>query len=145
LWLQARAPDALPTYELGSVAGARELRGEPADDRPLALSPSARVEIVARPATKLQGSVAIRVLFARGREVHRWNIDAEISPDGAVRIARAATGPLPVAPGPWDLVVAIGRPDAMPDEDATLVSHPSDAGAVQVLRIAAIVLPAQPP
>ena len=105
--------DTLPDYAIELSEGAATQRG---DDR----APSARyrssdrLEILLRPATRVEGSVSVSVFDG---DVP-WNVPVEIAPSGAVRIVGAA-GNLLGAPGVHQLTFFVGREVPVRLDEAT--------------------------
>ncbi|WP_437625323.1 hypothetical protein [Sorangium sp. So ce1151] len=70
-----------------------------------------------------------------------WRPPVEITAEGVVRIAGTREAVFPGMPeGPWEVVLAVGRPDALPADPAAAQGAPKD---LQVLR-ARVVLTEEP-
>ncbi|WP_438023404.1 hypothetical protein [Sorangium sp. So ce233] len=143
----ARGP-ALPAYALLLDGGEREERGgAPSPDAAPRLGPGSRVELILRPELPVHGPIAIRgALVQRGRVVRAWSPPAEISPDGAVRIAGTREAVFPGVPdGAWDIIVAVGRAEALealPADPAAAAAREETAPGARVLRAQVVLSPA---
>jgi hypothetical protein len=96
-------PPTVPPYTLASRS----------DDA--ALRYGDRFEADLRPSAPVTGAVGARAFLLRGNEVRPWNPPFEVARDGSVRIA----GPVDtlfagVPAGPWEIAVAVGRPETLP-------------------------------
>jgi hypothetical protein len=113
-------PTALPRYDLAFVGGERDWRGEaPAVDpgSEHRFSRGELVRLLVRPRTAVREPVAARVFLRRGDNVRPWPAPVEISSAGAVRVAGSPETLPPGTEGDWEVVVAIGRQEAMPGAD----------------------------
>jgi hypothetical protein len=88
-----------------------------ADDRgdEVAIVAGGHFEIEVHPAGAVQGAVGARGFLLRGDDVRPWDPPFSVSRDGTVQIA----GPVDeifagVPPGPWEVAVAVGRPELLP-------------------------------
>jgi hypothetical protein len=96
-------PPTVPTYALAADAGTVVLRaGE-------------RFHLVVEPAGMVTGAVAARGFLVRGDEVQAWDPPFTVDRDGSIHL----DGPVDtlfagVAPGPWEVAVAVGRPETLP-------------------------------
>ncbi len=88
-----------------------------ADDRggEVAIVAGGHFEMEVHPAGAVQGAVGARGFLLRGDDVRPWDPPFSVSRDGTVRIA----GPVDeifagVPPGPWQVAVAVGRPELLP-------------------------------
>ncbi len=125
---------ALPAYEIAFVGGDQALRGAvPAAVAPVhKFSRGESFRMVLRPRTALGGPVAARLFLRRGADVRAWDAPVDVSSEGAVRVV-ASLDTLPAASeGDWDLVVVVGRPDAVPRAAADL-GDALDSGAQRVV------------
>jgi hypothetical protein len=117
-------PVPLPEYRAELLGGARDVRSgaeSPSREVPL-YRPGNQLEIVLRPEAAVEGEVAVRCFLDRDGDVRRWDVPAEISDRGSVRITGTIGRDLPIEPGRVTLHLAIGRPDTLPDE-AALQDH----------------------
>jgi hypothetical protein len=136
LWVRSPSAPPLPGYELTISGGARGTRSHSAEAvGDLVLPPGSQFEIVLRPLTRAQGAVAVRVVLVRPQAVRPLDLPADISQEGSVRILGTADE-IDAAPGTWDLVVAVGRPQSLPSEPRGIaaLSAVEAGGAVQVFR-----------
>jgi hypothetical protein len=144
LYVAVPSRSTLPVYQLDVTGGAQPLRNAPsAPAAHVSLAPGSQLEIVARPSTAVAEAVMARTFFVRGEDIHPWNPTMEISPEGAVRATAPPSSWANLTPGMWDLVVLIGRPDALPaDTNAAKqwIADP-DRHGVQMLRYSVEVLP----
>ncbi|EYF00260.1 hypothetical protein [Chondromyces apiculatus] len=156
VWVMAGsgARDGLPVYALAVLGGEQTERhgGPPEAEGPPRIGPGSRLEIVLRPVTPAQVPVAVRGFLVSGGDVaagggRPWEPPVEISAEGSVRIAGSREALFPgVAPGEITLVLAVGRPEALPADAARAVAMsgaaapsesaaaPSESAAVQVFR-----------
>lgn len=117
------APGPLPPYQLGFSGGERAVRGGPAgpsqggEGVPV-LRPGSRLELVLRPQRPVGGRVAVAAFRAGEGEVQPWPVPLEIAASGAVRVAGVVGEEIPLPPGEWDLILAVGRPRRLPDAAA---------------------------
>ncbi|UQA58663.1 hypothetical protein [Polyangium aurulentum] len=131
--LGLESTDAVPGYELALVGGDRPTRAEPAPSEApstVVLGPGSSLEIVLRPATPDPKPIGVRGFLIQNEQARPWEVKAEVSPDGAVRIAgERETLFANVPAGPWEMAVAIGRPEALPDAEAAVRGTPGDKDA----------------
>ncbi len=130
-----RSAGSIPNYEL-TLSGEQPMRGEtdsPAE--PMGthrFSPHERFRVLLRPERAFEGPVAARVFLVRGGDVRIWHTPVDVSNEGAIRIVT----PLETLPadsgGAWDMVIVVGRPDALPD--APPASGAQGTRAMHVLR-----------
>jgi hypothetical protein len=125
LFVRTPAVSDLPPYEMAVVGGARELRGDtptpPAQTEAPRIRKGDRVEILLRPQRAVEGALSTRALFIRGADIVPWDASIEHAPLGALRIVIDSSALPALAPGRWDLVVAMGRPGSLPDEPAAIL------------------------
>ena len=79
------------------------------------LAPGGQFTMEARPEAPLLGAIGARAFLLRGDEVRPWDPPFSVARDGAVRI----DGPVRtlfagVAAGPWEIALAVGRPETLP-------------------------------
>lgn len=118
LFLRLRMePPTVPKYALAGDAGTVVLRaGE-------------RFRLVVEPEGLVTGAVAARGFLVRGDEVQAWDPPFTVDRDGTIRL----DGPVEalfagVPPGPWDIAVAVGRPETLPTAPRDVL-RARDAGA----------------
>ncbi len=99
-------PPTVPRYVASFPPGAAAV---------VALRSGDRYEIEMRPEAPVVGAVAARAFLVRGDEVRPWDPPVEIAREGTVRIAGQVDALFAGVPsGPWQLAVAIGRPEVLP-------------------------------
>jgi len=138
LFLRPPGPAPLPAYE-ASFSGESALRGTQSQAEPPRVGPGSELSLIARPGRPVQGPVEVSAFLVRGDSARPWAAPAQVSPEGAVRIAGSADALLPPEPGPWTAVIVIRRPGASPagPRDALRFSRgevPADPG-VQVIQV----------
>ena len=113
-------PPTVPRYALaGAAPGPRVpvLRGT-------------RFTIEARPDAPVVGAVGARAFLVRGVDVRPWDPPFEVTRDGSVTIAGAADALFAGVPdGPWDIALAVGRPETLPTAPNDILRGESDAGS----------------
>ncbi|WP_437313099.1 hypothetical protein [Sorangium sp. So ce385] len=141
LLFRPAAGPPFPGYTLSIAGGERNARGAPGAPAAPRIGPGSLVELVLRPATPVRGPVAVRGVLVQGGRRETWRPPVEITADGVVRIAGTREALFPGLPdGPWEVVLAVGRPDALPADPAAAQGAPED---LQVLR-ATVVLKEEP-
>jgi hypothetical protein len=96
-------PPTVPEYVLEGDAGALELH------------PGERFRIDVDPMGQVVGAIGARGFLIRGEEVRPWDPPFEVARDGSVHLAGSVDALFPgVPPGPWELAVAVGRPENLP-------------------------------
>jgi hypothetical protein len=110
-------PPTVPTYALAGDAGTAVLH------------PGERFRLVVEPEGLVTGAVAARGFLLRGDEVQAWDPPFTVDRDGTIRL----DGPVEalfagVPPGPWDIAVAVGRPETLPTAPRDVL-RARDAGA----------------
>lgn len=109
----------LPSYRWELRSTVRDFRGpakassEQARPR---MHPDTRVELVLRPHENVEGELEVRSFLVDSTGgAQPWSPPIEQSPIGVVRIAGSVRKDLGIPLGQWTLVVAIGRPGALPE------------------------------
>ena len=115
-------PPSVPAF---AVAGAQP------DAVPLAAGGNFELEL--RPLGPVAGAIAARGFLLRGDTVRPWDPPFSVSRDGTVRIAGAVdTLFAGVPPGPWEVAVAVGRPETLPTAPSDILrargEQPENAG-----------------
>lgn len=124
----------VPAYELTLAGGTAETRGGPPE--PLALTRGSSLVATLRPATRVEGPVEARAYLARGQQLYPLDLQATITPDGAIRLS-GRLAELPGSEGPAELVVSVVRPGTAhdplgaPSPGAQRVRRPVRLGAVR--------------
>jgi hypothetical protein len=140
--LRPSAAPELPEYRLDASSGERTLRS--ADPAPVAVpryGPGSRIELVLRPSTAVRGPVAARAFLLQGGEVKPWPVAVEVAPEGAVRIAGPVEALLPRVSGELEILLAVGRPDALPDAAAVHEALARPPAGWRLLRYRLVRLP----
>ncbi len=128
-------PTPLPAYEIGvAEAGSKTMRsaGLRRDGLPLRvrLGAGERFRLVLRPLVPVQGPVAVRGYLIRDEQPRRWQPTIEQAPSGAFLIAGDVDDWLVLDEGSWTVALAVGRPDALPNEaqlmEALAAPHAAD-------------------
>jgi hypothetical protein len=97
-------PPTVPAYALGGGDG-----GE------VHLARGGRFTLAAEPLGMVQGAVGARGFLVRGDEVRLWDPPFSVDRDGSVHVegtVDALFGGVPA--GPWEVVLAVGRPETLP-------------------------------
>ncbi|MGH7297821.1 MAG: hypothetical protein ACRELB_22975, partial [Polyangiaceae bacterium] len=97
-------PPTVPTYVLDDHDAAE-----------MAVGAGKTFRIDVEPTGEVTGAVGARGFLLRGDEVRPWDPQFEVARDGSVHLA----GPVDtlfagVPPGPWEVAVAVGRPENLP-------------------------------
>jgi hypothetical protein len=124
------AEPPLPAYELSFVGGEQIWRGDPPSDpaAPHRFARGEHVRLFARPSTEVDGPVEARIFLRRGQDVRAWPTSIDVSSAGAVRVV-ASPESLPAGTeGDWDVIVAVGRPDALPGPNELDADHAAHRG-----------------
>ncbi|AUX41650.1 uncharacterized protein SOCE26_030720 [Sorangium cellulosum] len=142
----------VPAYTVAVAGGELEQRaangGAPATAR---LGPGSRVEIALRPATRVEGPVAVRGFLIQGGTARPWDVRADVSEQGSARIEGDTETLFQGVPeGEWEIALAIGRPEALPKDPAdvlrALQQEDPRTSALRLLRLKVLLLPrAAPP
>lgn len=109
LWAPSAHLAPLPAYSLELSAGAQALRGTVAEAPLPEFFPETTFDLIARPAAPAEGPVtAAGVLVGNGVRV-RWTPRLDRSDEGVLRVRGPAREVLPVGPGEWTVLLAVGR------------------------------------
>lgn len=115
-------PAPLPDYALrleGATSAQRGASPGAAEGTPAAFVEGNRLELVLTPATATTGAVEARVLLLAGGALRPLPAPPlETSPQGAVRLRGTVGRDVVLPPGDSLLLVAVGRPGALPAPDA---------------------------
>ncbi|MCU0681123.1 MAG: hypothetical protein MUF34_02465 [Polyangiaceae bacterium] len=105
----------LPAYDLSVRGGLKQTRGveEPTAQRPLRLAPSSELDLTLRPATRVEGPLALRTFVVQQGKVQPWAAPVEIAPTGALRVHGAAAKLLPGLEGVVELRLVVGRAEVL--------------------------------
>ncbi|TKC99956.1 CHAT domain-containing protein [Polyangium fumosum] len=119
--LRRDAPAPIAAYTLSVEGGNQAERGDrPPEDVVIRLDPASRLSLALRPGSPVAGAIAVRGFLVREGAARAWEPPMVVGAGGVVRIegtAAALFGDVPE--GAWDVVLLVGRPEALPDE-ATL-------------------------
>ncbi|WP_437541170.1 hypothetical protein WME97_26345 [Sorangium sp. So ce367] len=142
----------VPAYAMTLAGGeVRERSASSGAGATARLGPGSRLEITLRPATRVDGPVAVRAFLIQGETARPWDVHADLSEQGAARIEGETETLFPGVPeGEWEIAIAIGRPAALPDSTAGLADARSSKAEkdnkFRVLRFNVLLLPrAAPP
>jgi hypothetical protein len=128
---RARPPGApLPAYALEVSGGVAEVRGTPPAG-PLLLEAGARVELRLRPQHPIDGAADARLFWRAGRDLRRWPVRAQMSPEGVLRVIAPAESPF--GPGDGEIIAVVARPDTLPEQTDLATLEAGRAGW-QILR-----------
>ncbi|UQA62784.1 hypothetical protein [Polyangium aurulentum] len=122
--------EPLPAYAMVVVGGEHEQRSDPqvgSKSEPIRLGPTSNMEITLRPRTRVTGPVAVEAYLLRGGKAQRWDVHADVSPEGAIRITGEKKALFRDEPtGEVEIALVIGRPGAMPpNAEAALRDDPA--------------------
>ncbi|MDI1449098.1 CHAT domain-containing protein [Polyangium sp. 6x1] len=116
--LRRDAPAPIAAYTLSVEGGNQAERGDkPPEDAVIRLDPASRLSLALRPASPVSGAIAVRGFVVREGAAKPWEPPMVVGAGGVVRIegtAAALFGDVPE--GAWDIVLLLGRPEALPDE-----------------------------
>ncbi len=130
LWVPSPAPAPLPPYDLEVSGGAQALRGPQAATAVTRLGPGDALALTLVPDVAAEGPLQVRAWLAPdGGAPRPWPVTPEVGPTGAQRIqgSREALGLGDWPAGRYTLVIAVGRPEALPAA-APAAAPPADAG-----------------
>lgn len=117
--IRKNTPEPIAAYSLAIEGGNQAQRGDPPKpDAILKLDPASRLSLALRPQTPVSGAIAVRGFLVRDGVVQHWDAPVLLGAGGVVRIegtAGALFGEL--TEGNWDVVVIIGRPEALPSDE----------------------------
>ena len=112
-------PAPLPEYRAELLGSAQEVRSGDGVPREVPLFlPGNAFEIVLRPDAAVDGAVDVSCFLDRDGTLRPWDVPAEISDRGAVRILGTLGQDLVVESGRFTLHLTVGRPGTLPDLDA---------------------------
>ncbi len=107
-------PPTVPRYELADAAAGGE--------RGLELERSATYSMVLRPTGPVAGAIGARAFLLRDDIVRPWDVPFTIERDGSVRLAGKVDLLFHWIPaGPWEVAVAVGRPENLPTAPRDIV------------------------
>ncbi len=129
-------PPTVPAYTLGASepplhappSPARDATGSAAD-REVPVARAGRFSIAAHPEGAVVGAIAARGFLVRDGHVRPWDPPFEVTRDGSVRIAGPADTLFAGVPdGPWEIALAVGRPETLPTAPNDILRVRGDAG-----------------
>lgn len=108
MWLRVHfQPPTIPPYV--------DSRADSGKAGEFVLPSGGQFEMAVRPVAPIQGAVGARGFLLSGETVRPWDPPFSVSTDGTVRIAGAVGDLFAGVPfGPWEIAVAVGRPEALP-------------------------------
>jgi hypothetical protein len=130
----------IPDYAIHIEGGekvAGDLVGLPSRDT-VRVAPQTVLTVTARPWTHVDGPIAVRAFLVRNGVATTWDVPVSMGDDGSATITGSAASLFPEATGDWAIVLAIGRPEALPASAAQLFEP---RVGVTFLRCRAIVGP----
>jgi len=116
-----------------------------ADAGALVLAPSDRFHLDIKPQVAVVGAVGARGFLLQGTDVRAWDPPFTVERDGTVRLdGSVATIFAGVPAGPWDVAIAVGRPETLPTAPRDILrardALPTDGDAAWRLLRERIVL-----
>lgn len=110
LMIRPSASPLLAPYQLEVGRGEQAYRsaaGEPADL--LEVTPATRLDLVLRPATRVDEPVGVEVFLREGGDLRGLDVEAKVAPGGAIEVTGVVGEVITDAPGRYDLVLVVGR------------------------------------
>ena len=107
------------------------MSGAPApshDPAPIRLRPEGSFKLIVRPDTAVEGEVVARAALFQGDRIEPWSPPLRIE-NGVVVIKGVVKQLFSVPPGVWTLAIAVGRPQAMPEDLSLLAPDRGDSSA----------------
>jgi hypothetical protein len=118
-------PPTVPRYELTGAA----VSGE----RGLELQRGGHFSMVLHPTGPVTGAVGARAFLVHDEVVRPWEVPVVVDRDGSVRLAGNVDAIFAGVPaGPWEVAVAVGRPENLPTAPRDILrarDGADDAGA----------------
>lgn len=135
-WFFLQPPDLLPGYAMEVGGGERLVRSGDEPPREIErFGAGSHLEITIHPAEPASGKVEARAFLVRDGRARALEAPIEIARGGAVRIVGATDVVFAgVAPGRWEIVVAVGRPGKLPDEATVVVAEAPGKAPFRLLR-----------
>ena len=110
-------PSPFVDYTLSAGAGEQHLRGDaPSNVAVPVYGPGSTLQLVLRPATRVDDEVEVRAFILQGDELAPWSPPLQTAPGGAVRLQGAADALLPGRTGELTLVFAVGPAGTVSDK-----------------------------
>jgi hypothetical protein len=139
-----RPADPVPPYAVGWEGGVHRERSPSAGSlpgEPPRLAPGIRFTLLLTPEREVAEAVDLRGFVRRGDTLRRWpeaRRIARVSERGAIRISGLYGRDLTLGPGDWSLLVAVGRPGALPGPEevssALAAGGPASEAGWRLLR-----------
>jgi len=145
-FFRVAGPAPLPAYAMLVQGGDQAVRSEPnvVGEQPIRLGPGARLALTLRPATRVEGEVAVEAYLVRGGKARRWDVRTEVSADGAAHLRGDRASLFKDEPlGEVEIVMVVGRPGAMP-ADFEAASRTGASARWAVLRRAVSLVDDKP-
>jgi hypothetical protein len=102
-------PPTVPVYVLAGAGAGAGGTGE------VDLRHGGTFTMELRPTSPVEGAVGARGFLVRGETVRPWDAPFAVDRDGTVRVSGAVDALFAGVPaGPWDVAVAVGRPENLP-------------------------------
>ena len=128
LWLaQPAHVSPLPAYQL-SASGESAVRSDPSTAGPIRLTPGSQLRLVIRPATAVEGDVAVRFHAKQADQIEPLAIEAERAEAGALRLNAPAERIFGSRRGTWTLVALVGRPEVLERDAAHILRSEASEG-----------------
>jgi hypothetical protein len=144
VWARIGSPrlsEPLPPYEVALLAGGTQAeRSLPASDTTTAIRvrPGDMLDLLVRPATRVQGSIDARAFLVHDGTASPWNADVETTPQGSVRLRGVLGERAQLASATGILAIVVARKGSLPEtpaELATDVQGGASRHAWQVVRV----------
>jgi hypothetical protein len=119
-------PPTVPPYRIAASDGASA-------SSTAVLRPGDKLALTLEPVGQLTGAITGRAFLIQGRQVRNVEPDFLVDRDGTIHVA-GDVGKLfaGVAPGQWELAIAVGRPETLPRTPADVLrASDADAGGVE--------------
>jgi hypothetical protein len=119
LWIATRKPiDDLPSYALAFETTAQDERSAdaPSPKADVKLRATTQVDLILRPHDSPKTPVAMRAISMQNGVARPWAPPSEVSATGVVRIRGKASELFPTPHGEYELLIAVGRPEALPSD-----------------------------
>lgn len=136
LWFLRAPPPPLPEYALElKNGGLMATRTATRSEGPVRLSKGLRLELVARPATRVDGAVEAKFYVVEGQRWTLTNANIEAETSGTIRVVGNVGAEIPLPKGDATLVLLVGR--ELPGDSAVAPDRPGT-------RVAALPVTVQP-
>ncbi len=130
LWLRSPSSPPIGDYDLVLTSADVKSRAATAPEAANAGVQTGRdFEMVLHPKEAIEGEIAVRTFLVRDGRARPWNAPIEISPKRTVRIAGDVEALFGDRRGDVEILVAIGRPDALPETPEAALRAKADHNA----------------